>query len=221
MVGIRARGVRSKYFQRGCQGKRVRVGRREVMTGVCSACCNFRTPGDICLQTSPRNATGEPAKRTQHCTYVLEMSEEAEENRVAGNANVSSLWQVDWLSPRLLLSSLTVRAQEIYSGHWRTFQVGELLPEQTYRFRVCGVNSLGRGEYSPVKEAAWPADGEVNDESRSACLLAGGRDDRWGGRCEDVAEQSLNAPSEAENTIDENATGNLSCSLEEEDMVPI
>mmetsp|Transcript_10210 Transcript_10210/g.23298 ORF Transcript_10210/g.23298 Transcript_10210/m.23298 type:complete len:623 (-) Transcript_10210:107-1975(-) len=161
-----------------------------------------RTPGDICLVDCTSRSlvlawAGEPAKRTQHCTYVLEMSEEAEENRVAGNANVSSLWQ------------------EIYSGHWRTFQVGELLPEQTYRFRVCGVNSLGRGEYSPVKsfttpaqteeEAAWPADGEVNDESR----------------CEDVAEQSLNAPSEAENTIDENATGNLSCSLEEEDMVPI
>ncbi|EKX53971.1 hypothetical protein GUITHDRAFT_132400 [Guillardia theta CCMP2712] len=136
-AAARDRGVKSKFFQQECRDS---------------------TSRSLVLAWA-----GEPAKRTQHCTYVLEMSEAEEENRVAGNANVSSLWQ------------------EIYSGHWRTFLVGDLLPEQTYRFRVCGVNALGRGDYSPVKsfttppqteeEASWPADGEVNDESQSACPL--------------------------------------------------
>lgn len=57
-------------------------------------------------------------------------------------------WPPPPVSPRVSASQRRLPGPQDYRGREKQ----ELVPGQTYRFRVAGINCFGRGDFSPVSE---------------------------------------------------------------------
>ena len=172
-------------------------------------------PADLLvLETSDRALIlawpGEPASRTQHCRYTVEMlsapDDPASHSAHSKDGNVGG--DGDW--------------REVYSGVMRTCMVTNLTPSRTYSFRVHATNNVGTSAYSPVRPVTTlpnsPSGGPVL--SRASPPGGGGARGAWladedGNNVEygeQMLEQSINAPGDVEDDggVGENAESNAS-----------